>query len=608
VLVCVESLKKRGASKTLPQNNGKCFNNYTRAEMMRNIQSLLTSFLVMFLITFNLNVRPVEAQNTVERLTIGSFNVENLDPSDNLRFKKIAKIITTDLGAPDILALIEVQDDNGKVNDIVTTANLTYKTLTTAIKTEGGPVYQFSDIPPVDDLDGGEPGGNIRVGYIYNPAKVSLAQGQTGGSQDAVEVILKNGAVSLSRNPGRIEPNSPAFDNSRKPLAEEFLFGDKKVFIIANHFVSKRNNNNKESQRIQQAQIVKDFADKILTKDSQSNIVVVGDLNDEPSSTTLRTLTDSVFVNLPVKLLPPDDAYSYIFQGQKELIDYILVNQQLAQNTNPEIRIAHVNANQPRNSRSSDHDPLVATLNFTSGQNSGGLGGLSPNIFPSLSGLSLQQKIRESYQPTKRISYGNARDKMFGDIDNQNGQVIDIYGGRVITLNNGNDPSQSAGQQGFNTEHSWPQSKGAGQEPQKSDLHHLFPSDADFNNDRGNKPFAEIPDDQTKKWLKGNTFQTNKPTAKIDEFSESNSSLFEPRESVKGDISRAVFYFYTIHKSQADDSYFATQKKNLCNWNKIDPPSSTEIARSNAIAAFQGNENPFVIDATLPERAYCNLT
>ncbi|WP_246863056.1 endonuclease [Dolichospermum sp. UHCC 0315A] len=587
-------------------------NNYTRAEMMREIQSLLISFLVMFLITFNLNVLPVEAQAAVERLTIGSFNVENLDPSDNLRFKQIAKIIVNDLNAPDILALIEVQDDNGKIDDTVTTANLTYKTLTTAIKTEGGPVYQFSDISPVDDLDGGEPGGNIRVGYIYNPAKVSLAQGQSGGSQDAVEVILKNGSVSLSRNPSRIQPNSPAFENSRKPLAGEFVVGNKKVFIIANHFVSKSNNNNKESQRIQQAQIVEDFVSQILAKDSQSNIVVVGDLNDGPNSTTLRTLTDRTLVNLPVKLLPPDDAYSYIFQGRKQLIDYILVNQQLAQ-TNPRIRIAHVNANQPRNSRASDHDPLVATINLTSGQNPGANpivipSGTSSNIFPSLKGLSLQEEIRQSYSPTRTIGYGAARDKMFGDIDNQNGKVIDIYGGRVITLDDGNDPSQAAGSQGFNTEHSWPQSKGAGQEPQRSDLHHLFPSDAKINGERGNKVFAEIPDDKTKKWLKGDISQTNKPTASINEFSESTNSLFEPRESVKGDLARAVFYFYTIHKSQADDSYFAEQKQTLCNWNKLDPPSSTEIARSNSIAALQGNENPFVIDATLPERAYCNLT
>lgn len=580
--------------------------------MMREIQSLLTSFLVMFLIIFNLNVMPVEAQNAVERLTIGSFNVENLDPSDNPRFQKIAKIIKNDLGAPDILALIEIQDDNGNINDTVTTANLTYKTLTTAIKTEGGPVYEFSDIPPVDDRDGGEPGGNIRVGYIYNPAKVSPAQGQSGGSQDAVEVILKNGSVSLSRNPGRIDPNSPAFEDSRKPLAAEFLVGDKKVFIIANHFASKKNNNNKESQRIEQAQIVKDFVSQILAKDSKSNIVVVGDLNDEPNSTTLRTLTDSTLVNLPIKLLPPDDAYSYIFQGQKELIDYILVSQQLDETTNPKIRIAHVNTNKPKNKRASDHDPLVATINFTLGQS-----GITPvitpvvgqpSIFPSLSGLSLQQKISQSYQPTGTIGYGVAKDKMFGSIDNQNGQVIDIYGGRSIDLNQGGDPSQAAGAQGFNTEHSWPQSKGAGQEPQRSDLHHLFPSDADFNNDRGNKAFAEIPDDQTKKWLKGDTFQGNKPTAKIDEYSESNPTYFEPRESVKGDIARAVFYFYTIHKSQADDSYFATQKETICKWNKLDPPSNLEKARSTAIAALQGNENPFVLDATLPERAYCNLT
>jgi hypothetical protein len=30
----------------------------------------------------------------------------------------------------------------------------------------GGPTYDFRQIDPVDDQDGGEPGGNIRVGFL----------------------------------------------------------------------------------------------------------------------------------------------------------------------------------------------------------------------------------------------------------------------------------------------------------------------------------------------------------------------------------------------------------------------------------------------------------
>ena len=75
---------------------------------------------------------------------------------------------------------------------------------------------------------------------------------------------------------------------------------------------------------------------------------------------------------------------------------------------------------------------------------------------------------------------------MFGELDNINGQVVDIYGGRIIRVSNDGDPSQVAGNQKVNTEHTWPQSKGAGQEPQRSDLHHLFPSDAKINTERGN--------------------------------------------------------------------------------------------------------------------------
>lgn len=104
----------------------------------------------------------------------------------------------------------------------------------------------------------------------------------------------------------------------------------------------------------------------------------------------------------------------------------------------------------------------------------------------------------------------------------------------------------------------------------------------------------------------GESSVTTKPNSDVEDYNESISDLFEPRESIKGDIARAIFYFYTVHKSQADESFFTQQKQDLCNWNKKDLPSSGEIKRSHAIAQLQGNENPFVIDPTLADRAYCS--
>jgi len=69
-----------------------------------------------------------------------------------------------------------------------------------------------------------------------------------------------------------------------------------------------------------------------------------------------------------------------------------------------------------------------------------------------------------------------------------------------------------------------------------------------------------------------------------------------------------MFYFYTIHRDQAnsvDPSYFDKQRKVLCQWNQLDPADNVEVERSHAIAKFQGNDNPFVLDAMLAGQIYC---
>ena len=71
------------------------------------------------------------------------------------------------LQAPDILSVEEVQDNSGATNDGVVAADQTLTKLVTAISAAGGPTYQWRELDPVNDEDGGQPGGNIRQVFLF---------------------------------------------------------------------------------------------------------------------------------------------------------------------------------------------------------------------------------------------------------------------------------------------------------------------------------------------------------------------------------------------------------------------------------------------------------
>ncbi len=233
---------------------------------------------------------------------------------------------------------------------------------------------------------------------------------------------------------------------------------------------------------------------------------------------------------------------------------------------------------------------------------------LADELFPNLRGTDLQQKIAEEYTPDKTLGYKKGRDTLYTKIDNQNGVVTGIYTGYSINVDpDSNTPRKDATRQHINAEHIYPQSKGA-KGKAKSDLHSLFASFDRVNSARGNHPFADINDLLTRKWFKDDQELRTIPTQSIDEYSESISTSFEPRENKKGDVARAMFYFYTVYRFKADaeaPNFFPLQKETLCYWNAADPVDNQELDRSHLVANFQGNENPFVIDSTLADRAYC---
>ena len=136
-------------------------------------------------------------------------------------------------------------------------------------------------------------------------------------------------------------------------------------------------------------------------------------------------------------------------------------------------------------------------------------------------------------------------------------------------------------------------------------MHHLRPCKDNVNSARSNKPFSEINDYITNTWYWLEYSLNNIPQNNINQYSESASDTFEPREDIKGDIARAMFYFYTIYQNVADADFFNIQKEILYQWHLDDPVVNAEITRTWAIASYQNNiPNPFILDDTLIYRAY----
>ena len=225
-------------------------------------------------------------------------------------------------------------------------------------------------------------------------------------------------------------------------------------------------------------------------------------------------------------------------------------------------------------------------------------------IAPGLHSEELFNYIQNNYTTSHVENYNSARDILYGEIDNINGYVFCIYTDFSVQLN-GSDPSTHLYENGMNCEHLWPQSMGAENSPMKSDMHHLRPCKDNVNSTRGNKPYNEINDFLTDSWFWLDIATNNIPTNNINNYSESSANIFEPHENVKGDIARAIFYFYTIYENVANVNFFNLQKEILYQWHNEDPPNSTEINRTWNIAYYQNNiPNPFIIDDSLIYRIY----
>ena len=207
-----------------------------------------------------------------------------------------------------------------------------------------------------------------------------------------------------------------------------------------------------------------------------------------------------------------------------------------------------------------------------------------------LSGPALKSQLHTIVTPMTKLTYDQVWDALeVTDQDPANASnVVEIYSGRSIskTLNGG-------GVDDWNREHVWAKSHGdfGTATGPGTDIHHLRPEDVTVNSTRGNKDFDN-----------GGTAVAQCP----DCFSDADS--FEPRDAVKGDVARMVFYmavrydggdgFADLEPNQSTSNGTAPylgRLSVLLAWNAQDPPDTFEMRRNDVIYdQFQHNRNPFV--------------
>lgn len=323
-------------------------------------------------------------------VAVATLDVDNLDPSDPPeQYAAHAREIVERLRSPDLLVIEKLQDNSGTEDDGTVAADQTVAQLIAAISTAGGPAYDWRSIDPRDNADGGHHGGNIRVGFLFRadrgldfvdrPTGTVGTAGATDPSDTAatttatVAVDDGTGKARLTLSPGRVNPGVPAWNDVRKPLAGEFTWGGRTVFVIANHWTEPgeddplygRRQPPRQAggaQRLAQARIVADFVTSIRTIDADASVVVAGKLNDGESSAPLKALTRQTgLVDLPARL-PVPERYTAVVDGNSRLLDHILVSPGAHP---PDFDIVHTTAElaaDPSGGQDGGQDPSVARI------------------------------------------------------------------------------------------------------------------------------------------------------------------------------------------------------------------------------------------------------
>jgi endonuclease I len=205
-------------------------------------------------------------------------------------------------------------------------------------------------------------------------------------------------------------------------------------------------------------------------------------------------------------------------------------------------------------------------------------------------GADLEDALHGIISDSTVLSYDDVWDalKQTDEDPNNPANVVLLYSGES------RGEQEHGGDVGdWNREHVWAKSHGDfGTSPGPgTDIHHLRPTDMQVNSTRGNKDFDNGGD---------------AVPAAPGNFTDSDS--WEPRDQVKGDVARMIFYM-SVRYEGADgfaDLEMNDQVNNgsapamgrlsvLLDWHAADPPDAFERNRNDVIFEdWQHNRNPFI--------------
>ena len=326
------------------------------------------------------------------QLSVATYNLDNLSPKTAAsKFTSLGHQVVTNLRSPDILAVQEIQDNDGATDDGVVAADATMSELVGAIQAAGGPTYSWTQIDPVNDQDGGQPGGNIRQVIMYRTDQGLSFVSTPGGGPAVADSVTGHGAsTALAQSPGRIDPGNQAFaagqtltapgtsrtstsGASRKPLAAQFSYHGHTIFVINNHLDAKLADDAdfgryqppvlwSELQRDEQVQVIHDFVASIEKRESTADVITLGDLNDQGFSPAFHIMESGNALVDTMSRLPLNQQYDYVFDGNSEGLSGLLVSPALARQVT---HAAPVHINAEFANQTSDHDPLLADFAIT---------------------------------------------------------------------------------------------------------------------------------------------------------------------------------------------------------------------------------------------------
>ena len=235
-------------------------------------------------------------------------------------------------------------------------------------------------------------------------------------------------------------------------------------------------------------------------------------------------------------------------------------------------------------------------------------------------GDELKTALHEIITNHQTVSYAGLLNAFaYTDCD-ANGKIWDIYSNYHYELtDNGEEFTQEG--QGWNREHTWPQSWFNEQTTPRSDLFHVYPTDGYVNNVRGNYAFGEVS--SASYTHDGCKFGSNKSISiahtmlgdnEVSTSCGNNQRVFEPADQYKGDFARG--YLGALLRWSGDYQAFTQEDGRkifsgqytvsghfglteygialLLKWHRQDPVSRKEIDRNNGIQSQQGNRNPFI--------------